>query len=275
MSSKAMSLKARLRNMAREKGVMAQVLLQNYMFERFLVRLAQSDYRDKFVLKGGMLIAAMVGLEQRSTMDLDTTVRNLPMTEQSILEAINAICAVAIADGSAFEVNSTSLIRADDEYGGYRVALTARYDTIAVPLSIDISTGDVVTPMPVKISLKGMFDDLQLDLWAYNIETVLAEKIETILRRNIFSTRPRDFYDVYILGTTQPYDKALLREAIAATAAHRGTTEQIADVPALLQAIAESQDLQEMWAKYQKQFGYAASISYEQIMGTLSELIQN
>ena len=272
MSSKAMSLKARLRNMAREKGVKAQVLLQNFMFERFLARLAQSDYQDKFVLKGGMLIAAMVGLEQRSTMDLDTTTRNLPMTELSIREAICAICAVSIADDVSFEVGAIGPIRPDDIYGGFRVALTARYDTIEAPLTIDVSTGDVITPRPVRFSLKEMFGGSELDLWAYNIETVLAEKIETILRRNIFNTRPRDFYDVYILGTTQSYDEALLREALAATAAHRGTTEQIAQVPEKLRTIAENQELRDMWSKYQREYAYAAGITYERIMDVLAKL---
>jgi len=273
MSSKAMSLKARLRNLAREKGVKAQVLLQNFMFERFLARLAQSEYRDKFVLKGGTLIAAMVGLEQRSTMDLDATIRNLPMTEESIREAVNAICAIPIADDVWFMVGAIGQIRPDDIYGGFRVALMAHYDSIEAPLTIDISTGDIITPEPVKFSLKEMFGDAELELWAYNIETVLAEKIETILRRNIFSTRPRDFYDVFILSTTQSYDKALLREALAATAAHRHTTEQIADVPELLQVIAENQELRDMWSKYQRQFEYAADISYEQIIKALFDLL--
>jgi hypothetical protein len=212
----------------------------------------------------------MVGLEQRSTMDLDTTTRNLPMNEQNIRRAVGAICAVPVPDDAAFEVGAIVPIRLDDIYGGYRVALNARYDTIEVPFTIDITTGDVITPRPVRYGLKRMFDDAQLELWAYNIETVLAEKIETILRRNIFSTRPRDFYDVYILGTTQPYDKALLREALGATAAHRGTTDQIADVPVLLQVIAESRELRDMWAKYQRQYSYAAGISYEQVMETLA-----
>jgi len=272
MSSKAMSLKARLRNMARDKGIKAQVLLQNFMFERFLARLAQSEYKDKFVLKGGMLIAAMVGLDQRSTMDLDTTTRNLPMNEQSIRKAIGAICAVPAADDVSFEVGAIGPIRPDDIYGGFRVALMAHYDTIEAPLTIDVSTGDIITPSPVKFSLKEMFGGAELDLWAYNIETVLAEKLETILRRNIFSTRPRDFYDVFLLGTTQPYDRALLQEALTATAAHRGTTEQIADVPELLRVIAESQDLRDMWSKYQRQYEYAAGITYDQVITALSAL---
>ena len=273
MSSKAMSLKAQLRNMAKEKRVAPQVLLQNYMFERFLARLAQSEYRDKFVLKGGVLIAAMVGLEQRSTMDLDATMRNLPMTEQSIHKAISTICAISVDDDVTFKAGVIGPIRPDDVYGGYRVAVTAYYDTIETPLSIDISTGDVITPHAVPFTLKGMFDEEQLELWAYNIETVLAEKIETILRRNIFNTRPRDFCDVYILSETQHFDKALLKEAIAATAAHRETTEQIVDVPELLRVIADSRELRDMWGKYQKQFDYAAGISYEQVMEALERLL--
>ena len=218
--SKAMSLKAKIRNIAKQKNIPAQVILQNYMFERLLVRLSASEYKEKFVLKGGMLVAAIVGLDNRATMDLDTTLKNLPLTPD------------------------------------------------------DVSTGDAITPRAVQYNFSEIFDDEKTyELWAYNIETVMAEKVETILRRGVFNTRPRDFYDAYILTTTQKFDKAVFAEALSATAAHRGTAGQIADVPEILHNIEESPELRAMWDKYRKQFAYAQDITYEQIINAVRTLV--
>lgn len=272
--SNAMSLKARIRNLARQKKIPAQVVLQNYMFERLLIRLSASPCKDKFVLKGGMLVAAMVGLDNRATMDLDTTLKNLPLTPDAIRSALEQICAVPSGDTVNFEVGAISPIREDDAYGGYRVALTARFETLAVPLSIDVSTGDAITPHAIPYCFAEIFDEEKsYELWAYNVETVLAEKVETILRRGVFNTRPRDFYDAYILATTQPFDRAVFAEALRATAWHRGTTEQITDVPGILRSIRQSPELHAMWNKYQKQFGYAQNITYEQILDVVQDLV--
>lgn len=272
--SKAMSLKAKVRNIAKQKNIPAQVILQNYMFERLMVRLSASEYKEKFVLKGGMLVAAIVGLDNRATMDMDTTLKNLPLTPEAIRSALETICGIAFGDGVSFEIGTISPIREDDIYGGYRVMLNARFDTIITPLSIDVSTGDAITPHAVQYNFSEIFDDEKsYELWAYNIETVMAEKVETILRRGVFNTRPRDFYDAYILSTTQKFDKAVFTDALQATAAHRGTAQQIADVPAILQNIEESPKLKTMWDKYRKQFAYAADIEYDQIMTVLKTLL--
>lgn len=184
MSSKAMSLKGKIKNYAKSKSIAAQVVLQNYMFERFLARLSMSDYREKFVVKGGMLIAAIVGLDTRSTMDLDTTLRNLPLTEEKVMEAVENICKITLGDDVIFEVKSIAPIRKDDRYGGFCVRLDAIYDTIVTPLSIDVSTGDVITPEAVEYEFSGIFDEeIRIKMWGYNIESVMAEKVETILSR--------------------------------------------------------------------------------------------
>lgn len=274
MSSKAMSLKGKIKNYAKRNNIAAQVVLQNYMFECFLARLAISEYSEKFVVKGGMLIAAIVGLDTRSTMDLDTTLRNIPLTEEKIAEAIDTICKIDMQDDVIFTVKSIEQIRKDDIYGGYCVRLDAKYDTIITPLSIDISTGDVITPDAVKYEFSGIFDeDVRISLWGYNIETVIAEKVETILRRGVFTTRPRDYYDVYILGTKQEYDKEIFKEALKATAEHRGSTELISDVEGILKQISESDELKDMWTKYQKKFAYASEISYEDVLVVLRKLV--
>lgn len=273
--SKAMSLKAKIRNIAKQKNIPAQVILQNYMFERLLVRLSASEYKEKFVLKGGMLVAAIVGLDNRATMDMDTTLKNLPLTPEAIRSALEDICSIAFDDGVVYEIGTISPIRKDDIYGGYRVMLNARFDIMLTPLSIDVSTGDVITPHAVQYNFSEIFDDEKsYELWAYNIETVMAEKVETILRRGIFNTRPRDFYDAYILTKTQKFDITVFEDALKATANHRGTTNQIADVPSILHNIEESPELKTMWDKYRKQFFYAKNITYEQIMDSIKALLK-
>ena len=270
MSSKAMSLKGKIKNYAKSKSIAAQVVLQNYMFERFLARLSMSDYREKFVVKGGMLIAAIVGLDTRSTMDLDTTLRNLPLTEEKVMEAVENICKITLGDDVIFEVKSIAPIRKDDRYGGFCVRLDAIYDTIVTPLSIDVSTGDVITPEAVEYEFSGIFDEeIRIKMWGYNIESVMAEKVETILSRGIFNTRPRDFYDVYILGTTQRYDKKIFLKALEATAIHRGSREQIIDKTGIIEKLSASEELIQMWEKYRKKFSYASEILYADVMDVL------
>ena len=274
MSSKAMSLKGKIKNYAKNNNIAAQVVLQNYMFERFLERLSLSTYKDKFVVKGGMLVAAIVGLDTRATMDLDTTLRNLPLTEEQITIAFHEICGLNLNDDVVFQIQSVLPIRKDDVYGGYCVRLDAIYDTIVTPLSVDVSTGDVITPHAIEYQFSGIFDEeVKITLWGYNIETVMAEKVETILSRGIFTTRPRDFYDVYILGTTQKYNKEVFKEALKATALHRGSLKNITDVNGIMAQISSNPDLKSMWTKYRKKFSYAADISYEDIMSVLNGII--
>lgn len=273
-NAKAMSLKAKIRNIAKSKNIPAQVILQNYMFERFLNRLSVSEYKEKFVLKGGMLVAALVGLDNRATMDLDTTLKNLPLTPEAIEKAINEIFEINLNDDVKFRLKNISPIREDDIYGGYRVALDAIYETIVTPMTIDVSTGDVITPNAVQFNFTGIFDDeLKFELWAYNIETVLAEKVETILRRSVFNTRPRDFYDAYILISTQKFDKAVFAEALDKTIEHRGTASQINNFASTMEVISESSDLQKMWSNYQKQFAYAKDVSFEDVCKAVAGLI--
>lgn len=273
MSSKSMSLKSRINNYAKSNNIAAQVVLQNYMFERFLERLSVSEYKDKFVIKGGMLIAAIVGLDTRSTMDLDTTLRNLPLTEKQIEETIKSICNIQLDDDVKFEYISIIPIRKDDRYGGYSVRIDATYDTITTPLSIDVSTGDVITPNPIQYEFSGVFEeDLKIKLWGYNIETVIAEKLETILARGVLNTRPRDFYDIYILTNTQAYDVDVLKSAFVATAEHRNTLDKISNPKEIIEQLSNSNDIKNMWSKYQSKFSYAKEISFDQIINSVSKI---
>lgn len=269
----AMSLKAKIRNIAKEKNIPAQVILQNYMFERFLARLSKTGYKEEFVIKGGMLVAAIVGIECRATMDLDTTVKNLLLSPETIRKAMEEISSVDLGDFISYDCYSISPIRNDDIYGGYRVMLNGKFDTLTVPMSIDISTGDVITPKPVLFSMGQLFDGEEIEIYAYNVETIMAEKLETILRRGIFNTRPRDYYDAFILSTTQKINPASLKDAIVATAKHRGTLNQISEAYSIVSTISQSRDLRKMWEKYSRDFFYAKDISFDQIIAVLKELL--
>lgn len=273
MSSKAMSLKSKIRNIAKDKGIAAQVILQNYMFERFLERVSLSDYKDNFILKGGILVAALVGLDTRATMDLDATIRAYPLKEELIRSAIEQICEIDIDDDVKFKLLGVAQIRKDDEYGGFRALLESVYDIIITPLSIDITSGDVITPGATRYTLRGILDNnKKIELWAYNVETILAEKVETILRRGTLNTRPRDFYDVYILTKTQNIDQQLFLKALSATSEHRKTTAQISNINEILERIAGSTDLHSRWNKYCQEYKYATGITYQSALKALKEL---
>ncbi|HKK83098.1 MAG TPA: nucleotidyl transferase AbiEii/AbiGii toxin family protein [Atribacterota bacterium] len=272
MSGKAMSLKAKIRNLARKKDMSAQVVLQNYMFERFLERLSKSAYKDKFILKGGMLIAALVGIDNRATMDMDATIKNYPIDNDSITKAIKEICNISIDDDVTFTFNSVDAIRDDDPYGGYRVGIVSEYDTIITPMQIDITTGDAITPKEVLYLFKMIFEEGNIGVWAYNIETVLAEKVETILRRGELNTRPRDFYDVYILTKTQSFDLLVFKEALKSTAAHRETSHIFNDISKRIDEIENSETLKNRWNKYTKDYRYAEGIIYGDIIESLRKL---
>ena len=274
MSKEAMRLKAQINNYAKQSGLPAQVILQNFMFERFLERLSRSEYREKFIIKGGVLIANLVGINTRSTMDLDATLQQLQLTDENIKQALEEIINIHLDDNVVFKFVSLAPIRKDDIFGGRCARINAKFDTINTPLSIDISTGDIITPEPIEYEFGGLFDDdARIQLLGYNIETILAEKIETILSRGVFSTRPRDYYDVYVLSKTQKYDKSLALQALEETSKHRGSHDKISDKSAIIKSITQSTELRNMWQKYQKKFNYAANISFENTLQVLEQIL--
>ena len=273
-TAKAMSLRTKINNYAKKHGILAQVVLQNYMFECLLDRISRSKYAENFVIKGGILVSSLVGLDIRSTMDMDTTLVHFTLTEAKIREAVSEIVAISVDDGVVFSFVSIESIRKDDVYGGFCLRLDAKYETIETPLSIDISAGDVITPGPINYGYKRLFNfESIIPLRTYPIETILAEKIETIISRGILNTRPRDFYDVYILTKTQKYDSETLQKAIFATAEHRGTKKTLeTETKNRLSVIEASPELQNQWAKYRKKFPYAKSITYQQIIEAIKDV---
>lgn len=270
-----MSLKAKIRNIAKEKNISAQAVLQNYLMNRFLYRLSLTEYKEKFVIKGGMLIASIIGLEHRATMDLDTTLRNLPLTESTIRKAFESICSVQADDGITFSYDSIAPIRDDDEYGGYRVSFSAQFGKINAPMSMDVSTGDVITPGAAKHRFSDILEDsLSFELWSYPLETVLAEKVETILSRGVDNTRPRDFYDVYMLSALN-YDSKMFREAFIATASHRESLEKISDSEGIIHIISESPEMNKRWENYVRQMPYAKDISFADTTCAVHNVLEN
>ena len=268
MIKTARQLKDLIRNLSREKSADAQLLMRNYMMERFLERISLSEYRDKFILKGGMLVAAMVGLDARSTMDLDATVKGANVNVEDIENLISAIVSVPIDDGVKFQLKSISEIMDEAEYPGIRVSMTTTFDGVVTPLKIDISTGDAITPREVRYSFKLMLEDRSIDIWAYNLETVLAEKLETIITRTTTNTRMRDFYDIYILdqlhGNT--LNRQTLYDALLATAKKRGTERHLAEAMDVLNEVESSPVMQKLWESYRRKFSYAADLEWSIIM---------
>ena len=274
MIKTARQLKDLIRNLSREKSADAQLLMRNYMMERFLERISLSEYRDKFILKGGMLVAAMVGLDARSTMDLDATVKGANVNVEDIENLISAIVSVPIDDGVNFQLKSISEIMDEAEYPGIRVSMTTTFDGVVTPLKIDISTGDAITPREVRYSFKLMLEDRSIDILAYNLETVLAEKLETIITRTTTNTRMRDFYDIYILdqlhGNT--LNRQTLYDALLATAKKRGTERHLAEAVDVLNEVESSPVMQKLWESYRRKFSYAADLEWSIIMGAVRSL---
>ena len=275
-----MQLKAFIKKKAEENHISAQLVMQNYMMERLLERISLSAYKHNFILKGGFLIAAIVGLDSRTTMDLDTTIKGFPLTHDSIGKIINEICGISAPDDITFSVKRITDIREGDIYPGLRVALVANYPPLAVPLTVDVTTGDKITPREIEYSFKLMFDDRSIAVLAYNLETILAEKVETVLSRNIANTRPRDFYDIHILYAlrSSDCDISVLRQALDETTNRRGSKNVLEQYKGIIKDIRENPQMREFWERYQKDFDYANDISFDDacdsvllIMNTVSE----
>ena len=261
-------LKGAIRNLAKKKGIHAQEVLQIFMFERIIERLSVSLYKDRFILKGGMLISAILGVAERTTMDMDTTVKGLPMDEQSIRKAISEILDQPVDDGIEFQLLDLTPIREDDEYENFRASIQAAYGKMKIPMKIDITTGDEITPKEIQFSYPFLFDDRRVMVKAYTQETILAEKYETIIRRNVGNTRARDFYDLHLLYRLyrENADWNLLKQAVLATAKKRDSLSVLQDTERILLALEESTVLQDLWKRYQTQNLYAREITYPAIM---------
>ena len=278
MITTARQLKDLIRNLSKKKSADAQILMRNYMMERFLERISLSEYKDKFILKDGMLVAAMVGLDARATMDLDATIKGANVSLTDVETIISNIIAIPIDDGVSFRIKRISEIMEEADYPGVRVSMETKFDGVITPLKIDISTGDVITPKEIRYRFNLMLEDRTIEVWAYNLETVLAEKLETVISRNVTNTRMRDFYDIYILQKLhgEQLNKEILWNALVATARKRGTLEQIesGDIREIFDEIETSSVMENLWKAYQKNYSYAVDISWHIVMESVRYLYQ-
>lgn len=268
-------IKGRIKSVAKQNNADARTLMRIYMMERFLERLARSEYRDNFIIKGGILVTAMIGVAHRSTMDIDTSMKNLNLSAEDALRVVNQVKDIDLDDGVSFDVKDVSNIMDEMEYPGIRVTMNANVGRLITPLKIDISTGDVITPRAIEFNYDLLLEDRSISLWSYNLETILAEKLQTVLARGILNTRMRDFYDIRMLLDTyeDKVNKAVLKDAFAATCKKRGTDHLQEQAEEIIKIIEADEQLQVLWRAYQKKYSYAAEIDYASVISGVRKLM--
>ncbi len=269
-------LKALVRNKSHGDNAKATTLIRNFVMERFLERISLSKYSDKLILKGGLLIASMVGIDNRATMDMDTSIRNYNLSTEDAKKMIEDIIAIPLDDGIQFFIKSVGSIMDEAEYPGIRLKLEAALDTMKTPLKIDISTDDVITPKEVDYEYKLMFEERSIFVLAYNLETVLAEKMETVISRGTLNTRMRDYYDLMILYVlkSEAINYADLTKALEATCRKRESHELLSDSERILEQVKFDTGLAEQWKVYQQKYDYAADYTWEDIVKNIDQLFE-
>lgn len=269
----SMQLKDKLKNISNEKKVDFNTLLRFYMYDRFIERLSLSKYKDNFILKGGFYLSTLFGVENRTTMDIDTAFKNANFTEETIVKMIKEITLIDVDDNTKVSYLGIAPIKDEDEYGGYRVDIQVELDNIKEKFHLDIATGDPITPKEITYKYKPILGDKYINLWAYNIETVLAEKIETILSRVELNGRMRDFYDVYLIYTKdwKNINKEYFRKAIDKTFAKREYNGKPLET---LDVIKSSESLKQRWDIYQNKYEYSKNITFEEIIDCLEIIVE-
>ena len=275
MFSNANSFKAKIKNISKDKGIPAQQVQQHYLIEQVLKLISTSSYRDSFIVKGGYLIGQMIGLDKRTTMDLDVTLKGTEMSRENLIHIFEEILC-SKTDGFSFSVDKLEPIRQDDEYGGFSLKLNATFDTLKEVVFIDITTGDKITPREITYSMTSIFTNESIKIWTYNLETVLAEKLETIISRGLASTRPRDRYDLFTLYKLRKEEINLevLKNALENTAEKRKSKDTIYNWEEQVGGIEISDYQKELWIRYQRQFKYAKDISFDNSVQVIREIMQ-
>lgn len=275
MFSNANSFKAKIKNISKDKGIPAQQVQQHYLIEQVLKLISTSSYRDSFIVKGGYLIGQMIGLDKRTTMDLDVTLKGTEMSKENLIHIFEEILC-SKTDGFSFSVDKLEPIRQDDEYGGFSLKLNATFDTLKEVVFIDITTGDKITPREITYSMTSIFTNESIKIWTYNLETVLAEKLETIISRGLASTRPRDRYDLFTLYKLRKEEINLevLKNALENTAEKRKSKDTIYNWEEQVRGIEFSDYQKELWIRYQRQFKYAKDISFDNSVQVIREIMQ-
>ena len=270
----ATAVKAKIKNKAGSNSDKSQIILRIYLMERFLERVSLSQYRDNFVLKGGLLVSSLVGVDMRSTMDVDTTVKSLPLNKRSAQKILEEIIAIEVDDGVVFRITKVQDIMEGHEYEGIRFMIECTIDKLKQTIKIDISTGDEITPRAVAYKLPLIIEDRSINLWAYNLETLLAEKLETIMVRAEANTRMRDFYDIHILleQDAVTIDRGTMKSAFYATCKRRESTEQIVMIDDVINKIADDEVMKQQWKNYQKNNYYVGALEWEDVIESTRKL---
>ena len=268
-------LKDKVRNISRGDNEVAKALIRIFMMERFLERVSLSKYKNNFILKGGMLVASIVGVDMRATMDIDTTVKALPLNEVDAERIITEICEIRLDDGVSFKITSVTNIMTDFEYPGIRMMLEATLDRMRQPIKLDISTDDIITPAAVEYEYKLMFEDRTISLLSYNMETLLAEKMQTIITRGLANTRMRDFYDVCGIARVNgdKIDYSLLVEAFEATCKKRETVFSKLEIEDTLSKIENDKRLAEMWEQFRKKNFFVGDLQWREVLQEVLHII--
>jgi predicted nucleotidyltransferase component of viral defense system len=272
MIKNAKSLMDKSRNIAIKNNITTNEVLQNYMFERVLERLSISKYKNNFILKGGLLLSSIMGIDTRTTMDMDTCIKGINLTDEQLYEVLKEILNIDVNDGVKFEIRNSQPIREDDDYGGLKYNLLAIFDNLRVNLSIDIATGDLITPHEIEYDYKMMFEDRNLKIMTYNIESIIAEKFQTVISRGILNSRMKDYYDLYYLITYKEFSKENMKEAIKKTFSKRDTN--IESINKVISEIEKSEFVKDLWTSYSKKHQYAKNIKFEEVISAINEIIK-
>lgn len=270
----ATQLKAKVRNLSGGDSKKAQTLIRNFIMERFLERIALSQYRNNFILKGGMLVAAVVGLDTRATMDIDTTVKSLNLTKDNAVKIVEEIIAVNLDDGVQFQIAKVTDIMEEHDYPGIRFMLEATLDKMRQAVKMDISTGDVITPRAVEYSYHLMLEDRAISLRTYNLETLLVEKLETIMARGTANTRMRDFYDIHVISHQEAFDREILKKAFLATSAKRNTTDQILGFRDILSTVEADASMKKQWDSFREDSFFVGELSWNEVTASVKVLAE-
>ena len=275
MTLTAERTKGKINSIAKRRNTDPRTLIRIYMMERFLERISQSPYKNNFIIKGGILITSMIGISMRSTMDIDTSLKNMTLDEEQLIEIINQIKDIDLNDNIRFKIKKISNIMDTMEYPGIRISLEAFLEQIVVPLKIDISTGDIITPQAIEYHYKLLTENRSISLLSYNLETILAKKTQTILARNVYNTRMRDFYDLYILLKIyySQINQSTLKKAFLATCEHRSCVNLLDQANEIIDSLKQSTSLQKSWRLYQAKYSYAKNISFENVINSLAIII--
>lgn len=264
MIKNAKSLKDKARNIAIENNISIQQVLQNYMFERVLERLSKSKYKDNFIIKGGLLLSSIMGINLRTTMDIDTNVIGINLEKEKILKILNEILNTDIEDNVLFKIEKIEDIKQEEYYGGYKFKIIGIYENVKINFHIDISTGDVITPRAIEYKYKKLFDNSYIDILSYNQETIIAEKLQAILERKITNSRMKDYYDLYFFVNYKwnKIDKQILLEAIIKTFIARNSINELRNMNETIKDIENSDFLNKLWLDYVEKHSYSKDVSF-------------